>query len=215
MFTDRCLQTAQPISQALNVPIFVEHGMFNGKIMLLPLICCMSAGLSEWYSHAAEGTGLHPRPGSAKSLQAYFPEIDDTWSSVFYPPRTGEDVTEVHDRASAFLGALIPETERRFSPNRVLLVSHAATIITLIRDLAGNRDLPVRVGCCSLTKATRKADAAGVAGAWNLELVADGAHLSGGASRDWGFEDIEISNGQVSALETSIEWFLTSFNVRS
>ncbi|KII93515.1 hypothetical protein PLICRDRAFT_673492 [Plicaturopsis crispa FD-325 SS-3] len=175
----RCLQTAQPISQALNVPIFVEHG------------------LSEWYSHAAEGTGLHPRPGSAKSLQAYFPEIDDTWSSVFYPPRTGEDVTEVHDRASAFLGALIPETERRFSPNRVLLVSHAATIITLIRDLAGNRDLPVRVGCCSLTKATRKADAAGVASAWNLELVADGAHLSGGASRDWGFEDIEISNGQV------------------
>ncbi|KAG5733097.1 hypothetical protein E4T56_gene14020, partial [Termitomyces sp. T112] len=47
----RCLQTAKPVSSALGLPIYVEHG------------------LAEWYSPVAPGTGLHPRPGSAESLK--------------------------------------------------------------------------------------------------------------------------------------------------
>ncbi|KAJ6604699.1 histidine phosphatase superfamily [Mycena vulgaris] len=157
----RCLQTANPVSAALGVPIYVEHG------------------LSEWYSPIAEGTGLHPAPGL----------------------RRGEDVHEVHARAAGFLDALVPEVERRFpeAHARILLVSHAATTIALARALLGDRALPLRVGCASLTELVRKRDVIPILGGWDARRLADGAHLKDGASREWGFEDIEISNGVVVA----------------
>ncbi|KAJ6519873.1 histidine phosphatase superfamily [Mycena sanguinolenta] len=186
----RCLQTAQPVAKALSVPIFVEHG------------------ISEWYSPVTPGTGLHPRPGSASSLRAYFPEIDpDAWSSIWYPPRVGEDVAEVHARAAGFLDAFVPAAEDRFAcgqnaetahtATRVLLVSHAATVIALTRALVGDPALPLRVGCCSLTEVVRKRDVIPICGGWEAKLVADGAHLKEGTSRDWGFEDILIAHGKV------------------
>ncbi|KAJ6610044.1 histidine phosphatase superfamily [Mycena sp. CBHHK59/15] len=179
----RCLQTSKPVSNALGVPVYVEHG------------------ISEWYSPVAEGTGLHPRPGSAASLLQYFPtEIDpDAWASVWYPSRKGEDVQKVHARVGAFLDVFVPEVERRFpgAHRRILLVSHAATIIALARELLGDRALPLRVGCCSLTEVARRRDVIPILGGWNAKRLADGAHLSEGSSRQWGFEDIEISNGEV------------------
>jgi len=36
-----------------------------------------------------------------------------------------------------------------------------------------------------------------VIGGWELGKFVDGTHLKDGASRDWGFEDIEIANGKV------------------
>jgi len=177
----RCIQTSKPIAQALGLPIFIEHG------------------ISEWYSPIVPGTGLHPRPASATSLQAFFPEIDDSWSSVWYPSRKGEVVDEVHKRTAGFLEAFIPEVERRMpaTHSRILLVSHAATIITLIRELAGDRELAVRVGCCTLTDIKRKADRKEVLGAWTVKTLATGNHLRDGALRDWGFDDIVISSGKV------------------
>ncbi|KAL6302183.1 histidine phosphatase superfamily [Sparassis latifolia] len=176
----RCLQTSQPTSIALGIPIYVEHG------------------LSEWYSPVAPGTGLHPRPTSASSLRSYFPHIDDSWSSIWYPSRRGEDVEQCHDRVNGLLCALIPEVERRFSDKhkRILLVSHAATIIALSRELVGKRDLPLRVGCCTLSVLDRPDDTK-IVGHWNPQRLADGAHLKDGASREWGFEDIVIANGRV------------------
>jgi transcription factor C subunit 7 len=143
------------------------------------------------------GTGLHPRPGSASSLQAYFSEIDASWSSVWYPSRKGEDVGEIHARIDDFLGVFIPEIKRRYpgKHSRILLVSHAATVITLARSLLGNRDLPLRVGCCSLSEFTRRGNAIP---SWTASQLADGSHLKQGASRDWGFEDIETERGRVS-----------------
>lgn len=159
-------------------------------------------GLSEWYSPVASGTGLHPRPASASALRAYFPEVDDSWSSIWYPSRKGEDVEQCHSRCNAFLGALVPEVERRFGDKhqRILLVSHAATIAALTRELVGNRDLPVRVGCCSLTEMHRSKGATDVVGQWEAKRLADGSHLREGASRDWGFEDVQIAEGKVNNL---------------
>jgi transcription factor C subunit 7 len=152
--------------------------------------------LSEWYSPVAPNTGLHPRPGSATSLQAYFPQIDpEGWSPTLYPSRKGENVDEVHDRADEFLKVFIPAVEARYPEHkRILLVSHAATVITLVRALGGDRQMPVRIGCCSLSEAVLKD------GKWELGKIADGAHLEKGASRDWGFEDIEIAHGKVGVL---------------
>lgn len=159
-------------------------------------------GLSEWYSPVVPGTGLHPRPSSAASLKSYFPEIDPEWSSVWYSSQKGEDVSEVHDRADGFLQVFVPELERVYAGKhkRVLLVSHAATVITLVRSLVGDRQLPLRVGCCSLSKLVLGASFKGkhgVLGAWEAEKLADGGHMVKGASREWGFEDIEIDAGKV------------------
>lgn len=160
-------------------------------------------GISEWYSPVVPGTGLHPRPGSATSLKSYFSEIDPEWSSVWYPSQKGEDVPEVHDRTDGFLKVFVPELERRFpgKHKRVLLVSHAATVITLVRSLVGDRDLPLKVGCCSLSelvpKALEQRREDKVLGVWEAKRLADGGHLEKGASREWGFEDIEIDAGKV------------------
>ncbi|THH19858.1 hypothetical protein EW146_g1384 [Bondarzewia mesenterica] len=177
----RCIQTAKPISIALGVPILIEHG------------------LSEWYSPVEPGTGLHPRPSSAVSLQTHFPEIDPTtWSSVWYPSRKGEDVGEVHERVAGFLEAFVPEIERRSAHKRVLVVSHAATAIALARVLVGDRVLPLRIACCSLTMVEKKDDARQKQeGAWEARMLGSGSHLKEGSQRDWGFEDIQIADGKV------------------
>lgn len=110
---------------------------------------------------------------------------------MLYPSRKGEDVKEVHDRGDEFLKIFISAVEAKYPQHtKVLLVSHAATVITLVRTLAGDRTMPVRIGCCSLSEGIRKD------GKWELGKVADGAHLEKGASRDWGFEDIEIAHGK-------------------
>ncbi|KAF5375041.1 hypothetical protein D9758_000243 [Tetrapyrgos nigripes] len=179
----RCLQTAKPTSEALNIPIYVEHG------------------LSEWYSPVAADTGLHPRPGSASSLKTHFPQIDpEGWSSIYYPSRKGEDVQELHDRAKDFLVHFVPHVERRLPEHqhkRVLFFSHAATVIVLARELIGKRDLPLRVGCCTLSEFVRKPEGKDVAGGWEAKRLATGDFLTGGVQRDWGMEDIEIENGKV------------------
>ncbi|KAJ3552175.1 hypothetical protein NP233_g12942 [Leucocoprinus birnbaumii] len=186
----RCLQTSQPTAKALNLPIYVEHG------------------LSEWYSPVKPGTGLHPRPGSATSLRSYIAEIDPQWSSVWYPSQKGEGVSEVHDRTDGFLEVFIPALERIFNGKhqRILLCSHAATVITLVRSLIGDRDLPLRVGCCSLSELDLVPHQNGsvlngnenkAIGTWKAIKLADGSHLEQGASREWGFEHIEIEAGKV------------------
>ena len=152
------------------------------------------------------GSGLHPRPGSADSLKEFFSEVDASWSTLYYPSRRGETVDEVLDRADAVCKALIPTIASRrprdIDHSRVLLVSHAATVIALTRSLIGNRDLPLLVGCASLTVLDRKEDvpSGSVIGAYNPTKLAVGDHLKEGASREWGFRDIEISKGQVSVF---------------
>ncbi|KAI8995587.1 histidine phosphatase superfamily [Trametes punicea] len=177
----RCLQTAVPTAQKFGLPLYVEHG------------------LSEWYSPVTPGTGLHPRPASATALRAYFPEIDDSWKSIYYTTRKGEDVPQVHDRARELMRALIPCIERKFGGRHkcILLVSHAATVIALTRELIGDRSLPLRVGCCSLTELHRKPGETKTVGCWEAKRLADGGHLKDGTSRDWGFEDIVIQDGKV------------------
>lgn len=180
----RCLQTSKPTSIALGLPIYAEHG------------------ITEWYSPVEPGTGLHPRPSSANALKAHFPEIDDSWSSLWYSSRKGEDVDGLHDRVAGFLTVFVPEVQRRFSGThrRILLVSHAATTIALTRELVGERSLSFRAACCSLTVLDRKVgDAAQIAvvGGWTARVLADGSHLKDGPQRDWGFEDIVIADGKV------------------
>lgn len=210
---DRCLQTASSTAKKLNLPIYVEHG----TPCAVPHRCILtiSSGIAEWYSPVAPGTGLHPRPSPATELQGYFPDIDPSWSSVWYSSRRGEDVEQVHARIDGFLELFIPEVERRFSGNHknVLLFSHAATIITLCRGLLAQPEMPLRIGCASVSEFSRKPDAIGVLGGWDPILLADGGHLKDGSSREWGFEDIRISDGKVMGLTVTLSLLTDSHKV--
>lgn len=159
-------------------------------------------GISEWYSPVKPGTGLHPRPGLPEELQSYFPQIDPYWSPVWFPSRKGESVEEAHDRAGGMLEVLHAQIERKFprQHERILMVSHAATVIALTRELLSDRELPLRVGCCSLTELKRKDGHDGVLGSYEHIKLASGEHLEEGASRDWGFEDIVIKDGKVGGV---------------
>lgn len=163
-------------------------------------------GLSEWYSPVAPGSGLHPRPASPTTLRSYFSEIDDLWHPVYYPSRKGEDVDQCHDRAGQCSQAIVEDLERQFpgKHRNILFVSHAATIIAVVRELVGDRTLPLRPGCCSLSKVERKKDARRVLGAYEPTLLADGSHMEGGSTRDWGFEDIVIADGKVCVVFIAI-----------
>ncbi|KAF5312609.1 hypothetical protein D9619_003219 [Psilocybe cf. subviscida] len=180
----RCLQTSRPLAQALGIPIYVEHG------------------LAEWYSPVEPGTGLHPRPGPTSGLQGFFSEVDPSWATVYYPSRKGETVEALHDRIDDFAVAFQQAMEKRLPKQqcrRILLVTHAATTIALTRSFVGDRALPMKVGCCSLTELHRKPDAAGpqLIGNYEPVMLVSGDHLKGGSSREWGFEDIEVEKGRV------------------
>ncbi|PPR06900.1 hypothetical protein CVT24_011590 [Panaeolus cyanescens] len=181
----RCLQTSQPLAKALGIPIYVEHG------------------IAEWYSPVTPGTGLHPRPGSTESLRSFFPEVDPSWQTIYYPTRKGETVEEVHDRTDTFASAFVDALAQRLpgdKQKRILLVTHAATVIALARTFIGDREVPMKAGCCSLTELERRKGENGqhrILGAFRPIMLVSGQHLKGGSSREWGFEDIEVEKGRV------------------
>jgi len=184
-FTDRCLQTSTPVAASLDLPVYVENG------------------LSEWFTTVKPGTGLHPIPLPAETLSATFPamRIDAAaWQSTWVPSRKGENVEEVHNRCHGFLHTFIPRAEQLNDGRHkvILLVSHAAPVIALTRELVGDRSLSMRVACCSLTTLVRMPeDSAQAVGAWQPRSLARGDFLQGGLERSWGFEDVELNNHQV------------------
>ena len=124
---------------------------------------------------------------------------------MWYPSRLGEGLVAIHDRARGFLTVLVPEVQRRFGGQhkRILLVSHAATVIVLARELAGDRNLSFRVACCSLTVLDRNVAPASeedsppptVVGCWTPRLLGAGDYLKDGLLRAWGFEAAVIADG--------------------
>jgi len=157
-------------------------------------------GISEWYHPVQPGDRLTPTPLLGYIFTATFPEIDDSWSSLWYPSRKGEDLQEVHARTAGFLEVFVPEVERRMptTHSRILLVGMQHCCSTYQRAY-GYRNLPLRVGCCTLTDLKRKTGAK-VLGNWTAKALASGDHLSQGVQRPWGFEDLEISEAEVAFI---------------
>jgi transcription factor C subunit 7 len=131
----------------------------------------------------------------ASTLQGYFPEVVDTWAPVWFPSRNGENIEQLHHRMAEFMEAFLLEIKRRLPAEkhtRILLISHAAPTVGLVRHLLGDRELPFRPGCCSLTEIVPEKD-----GGWEAKILGGGAHLSEALSdwRQWGFEDLEADVG--------------------
>jgi len=175
----RCLQTASYTADRLGLPIHVEFGV------------------SEFFQTVTPNTGLHPRPPHAESLRRYFSQIASptTHDPLLFAPREGETITEIHERAIRFLGLLIDHVDRTL-PNvkTVLLVSHAATVITLGRALSGDREKDVRAGTCSLShyeRVSEERESNRGLGEWTCKLNGSTEHLKQGEERHWEFSMVE------------------------
>ena len=172
-------------------------------------------GIAKWYHPVKPGTGLHPRPGPSEYLQSLFPEVNTaSWPTLLYPSRKGETIQQVHDRVDTFALAFIPALERRLpgEHQRLLLVTHAATAVALVRSFLGDRGIQMKAGCCTLNVLQRKPniDPALVIGGWKAQKFLQGDYLSGGIVREWGFENAEVDKGRVSIFSFTSNFQLDS-----
>lgn len=186
MRVDRCLQTSNATAATLKLPIYVEHG------------------LGEWYSPVKQGTGLHPSPVSAEELVPFFSAVDPSWTPTFLVTRKGESVPDLYERGETFLQAFIKRIEEEGKHERILLMSHAATVISLAQALLLDPSIGqnLRVGCCTLSIFDRKHNPidGGILGGdvWKTRgELASADFLTKGIERDWGMADIQTMNGVV------------------
>ncbi|GJN91904.1 hypothetical protein Rhopal_004929-T1 [Rhodotorula paludigena] len=209
----RCVQTATPTAEALGVPIFIEPG------------------IGEWYLPVRRG--LHPELATASFLSRFFPLVSTTdpsspdsagWTPLLTPPRTGESMRAVHARARTLWTAHLVSALEARGAKKIVLFSHAATCIALVRALAGDlEDLAgagggeagegwdeekrrkVRAATCSVSKFVREGRGAGGEGSWKWEWDGRTDFLSRGEERHWDFTYVEeyVEDGLVDGKEVS------------
>lgn len=165
----RCLQTSLPTASALKLELVAEPG------------------LAEWFPTAATKTGVHPSPASAAYMKEFVTELSLSWKPMLYPSRDGETISELHARARRVLD-LIQQRCGQLGLKRVLICSHAATIIAMGRvllddDADGKRTKFIGAGTATLSKYTRTREG----GVWKQELNGDASFLPGGVEREWHF----------------------------
>jgi transcription factor C subunit 7 len=174
--------------------------------------------------------------------------IDPRWKPTSLVTRKGESIAEFYGRCEEFLRAFVGRIDGRdprpsvalpggvgtvrsgsgdkgvgVGHARILLVSHAATVIGLARALTGDGEVVrvMRVGCCTLTALCRSPSwtesppssstttsqytptstptlTLGGREVWAVRgTPADGSFLSGGVERSWGMADVETHAGVV------------------
>lgn len=138
----RCLQTSEPISDLLELPIYLERG------------------IGEWYKPDRD---VIPEPASFDILNNFFPgKLNRNWTSSVIPSNKGETEQDIFERCRTFWPIFIKNVEEIF-PNveTILIVTHAATKIALGMNLLGfdncrdpidDEGSIIRSGSCSLDK---------------------------------------------------------------
>lgn len=149
----RCIQTAAPIAELLNLPI------------------CVEPGFSEWLNPDWFPTA--PQILSLEALMKNYAAIDRDYSPRVRPsyPENGETVLQRTAEAATGIA--------RAYPGRLLYVGHGATIYGSAFGLLGQSfaDLERKLGAihyCSLFRLVRGSRT------WELDLCGDTSHLKEG-----------------------------------
>lgn len=172
----RCITTILPTVERLGIELVVEPG------------------LSEWFAPVwPETSGQHPSPRRAEHVQRHFAGVSTRWTPLLYPDPRGETVRDVHERVYECFRRIEARLDA-WGIRRVLLVSHAASIIALGRMLLSDGDVgratqPVRAGTASVSKYTRGADAR-----WTQVYNGNTSFLPGGSEREWDFTFVPDNN---------------------
>ncbi|TIA86686.1 hypothetical protein E3P99_03592 [Wallemia hederae] len=165
----RCLQTAQPTSEALQLPIKVEPG--------------------EWFHENPPNKlpTLHPQPYHS-NLRAKFSDIDASYHPVFFPNRHGESLDDLHERCKIAITNLIRREEIRGVSGAIVIFTHAASAIALGRGLLSDRTREIRAGCASCSELFDvHLQYARDGNDWKLAQNGYSGHLAQGEERHWDF----------------------------
>ncbi|KAK8055444.1 Transcription factor tau 55 kDa subunit [Apiospora rasikravindrae] len=140
----RCLQTISPFVARLKEGATTTAG--DGRRLQLPSISPspgpgasggirVEAGISEWYGLAP---WEHPTSAPLPELATLFPNsaIDTSYTSRVVPPRHGESIAQLHERAAAAIAAIVEQSDRE-GARAIVLNTHAAVMIALGRVLTG------------------------------------------------------------------------------
>ncbi|KAI9489997.1 histidine phosphatase superfamily [Zychaea mexicana] len=181
----RCLQTVSPLIKDTGIPLYIDNSM------------------SEWYGKAYD---KYQQPASIQELkEQHFPFLQTGHVSSIPLPEGCETVKMCHQRSKEGLNKLLNQLDNEADggPETILLVGHAASVITAVRALLDNETYPVCPATCSLSKLVRKDD-----GSWDLVLNGDTTHLSDGSQRAWTFagdipdyEKNKMVQGEPGALD--------------
>lgn len=171
----RCVETAQPAAEMLNIPIVLERG------------------IGEYYK---KGRNVIPQPANYEVLTGFFSRLadNDVWDRDntvgVIPSLLGEDEEDIFDRCKLFWSKFIPVFEAKYPDiERVLLITHAATKIALGMSLLGfgnvfeyidEENHVLRAGACSL-------DQYDLEDKWTLKMNGNCDFLTDGEEMNWNF----------------------------
>lgn len=194
----RCLQTAFPTAQKLQLPIMPEPG------------------LSEWFPPAfPETSGNHPFPPRLEDVEDHFPAgtLSHDWAPLLYASPQGETTEQLYTRVQRVFHLLETRCDQ-WGVKRILICCHAAPIIALGRAILdqpmgmGGKGFAIGAGTCSLSLyVPLNNDApsfplhlAGPAAAtttptiqgkrYRLVLNGSAHHLNEGVERNWDFDHL-------------------------
>jgi len=160
-FTRTC-QTATAVADELNLPIHLEYGV------------------TEYLGPHEE---IHYP--SMTELGTAFPRINASYKSHTIGPKT-ETKQMLFDRARRVIQHLaedyVPENQKK---GDLLIVTHAASAIALVRGIVGDPELRVNCAVCSISKVVRDPKT----NKWICEINGGTTHLSKGEQFGWEFPD--------------------------
>ncbi|PKI83777.1 hypothetical protein MVES1_002091 [Malassezia vespertilionis] len=172
----RCVRTAIPVVEGVECPLVIEPG------------------LAEWFAPVwPENTGAHGTPPSGEHVANFFPQVDTSWTPLLYPDPLGETVEDLHHRMYECLRRIDARC-KKLGVERVLIVSHAASIIALGRMLLGGgrygeqKSYPVLAGTASVSKYVAENCGANEDELrWVQAYNGNTSFLQGGSQREWDF----------------------------
>lgn len=186
----RCVETAHPLAQMLEVPVNLERG------------------LGEWYK---KDRGVIPEPATADLLFKFFPTVNTDlgkWDGkTVVPSLEGESEEEIFARCQNFIEEFIPKFEKKYPHiETVMFITHAATKIAFAMALlkyTGVKEFlrtehcleveeglgesrehslqRVRAGACSLDKFVLNGNK------WDFKMNGNTKFLSKGEEMNWNF----------------------------
>lgn len=173
----RCVETGQPISETLNIPIALERGV------------------GEWYK---VGRGIIPEPANYDTLNRFFSHLSsaDEWDRDntvgVIPSLNGETEDQIFQRCQEFWTKFIPIFEQKYPEiSSILIITHAATKIALGMSLLGYNNVfeyldddktVLRAAACSLDKYKKISNSK-----WSLEMNGNCEFLTDGEEMNWNF----------------------------
>lgn len=122
-----------------------------------------------------------------------FPRIDTTYNPVSPKITVAESKKFMFERCKQSIHKLVdrnlPNNHKSKNHEKgkgsILVVTHAAPKVALVRGLLGNEEMEVRTGTCSVSKFSRNEEK----GEWEHILNGDCSHLSKGEQYHWEFPE--------------------------